>query len=85
MLLDTIGTFPEENKAYEQIKLMPILSYTILVILTMVQVVSYYFFNGKFHPYAMIVMSERIFPQKVNGWTEDQGVKLTKIEKRNLT
>ena len=85
MLLDTIGTFPEENKAYEQIKLMPILSYTILVILTMVQVVSYYFFNGKFHPYAMIVLTERILPQKVNGWTEDQWVKLTKIEKLNIT
>ena len=65
MLLNSIGIFSEEIQAYEKIKLMLILSYTTLVILTIVQVMSYYLYNSKFHPYAMIVMPERTFCQKL--------------------
>ena len=65
VLLNSIGIFSEEIQAYEKIKLMLIFSYTTLVILTIVQAVSYYFYNGKFHPYAMIVMPKRTFCQKV--------------------
>ena len=58
LLLNTIGTFPEENQAFLHIKLMLALGYSLLVLMTMVQVVSYYYCNGRFHPFATIVMPE---------------------------
>ena len=32
--------------------------YSFLVLLTIIQGVSYYLYNGRFHPFAMIVMPE---------------------------
>ena len=58
LLVNTIGTFPEENQAFLHIKLMLALGYSLLVLMTMVQVISYYYCNGRFHPFATIVMPE---------------------------
>ena len=58
LLLDYIGAFPEEEQAFINIKLMIILGYSFLIFLTIIQVVSYYFCNGRFHPFAMIIMPE---------------------------
>ena len=33
--------------------------YPLLVLLTIIQVVSYYLYNGRFHPFALIVMPEK--------------------------
>ena len=60
-LVDSIGVFPEEIQAYEQIKLMIIFGYTSLLILTLVQVLSYYLYNGRFHPFAIIVQPQPVF------------------------
>ena len=35
------------------------LSYTLLVVVTIIQIVSYYLYNGRFHPFALIVMPEK--------------------------
>ena len=57
LLSNTIGTFPKEDQAFLNIKLMLAFGYTFLVLLTIVQVVSYYLCNGRFHAFTMIVMS----------------------------
>ena len=56
ILVNSIGAFPEEIAAYEQIKLMIGFSYPILVLLTAIQIVSYNLYNGRYHPFAIIVM-----------------------------
>lgn len=35
------------------------LSFSLLLLLTILQMISYYFYNGRFHPYALIVMPNR--------------------------
>ena len=59
ILLDSIGAFPEEIEAFELVKLMLIIGYSFLIFLTICQVVLYYLYNGKFHPYSKIVMPNR--------------------------
>merc|ERR1711884_917656 len=59
ILVDSIGVFPEETEAFELVKLMLIIGYSLLVFLTICQVVLYYLYNGKYHPYSKIVMPNR--------------------------
>ena len=59
ILVNSIGAFPEEVKAYEQIQWMIALSYSLLLFFTLVQIVTYYLYNGRFHPFALIVMPEQ--------------------------
>ena len=59
ILEKTIGAFPEEIEAYKQIQWMIGLSYSLLLLLTLVQIVTYYLYNGRFHPFALIVMPEQ--------------------------
>ena len=59
MLLDSIGAFPEETEAFELVKLMLIIGYSFLVFLTICQIVLYYLYNGKYHPYNKIVMPDK--------------------------
>ena len=65
ILVDSIGVYPEEIQAYDQIKLMIILGYTALLILTLIQVLSYYLYNGRFHPFAIIVQPQPVFIKKL--------------------
>ena len=58
LLLDSIGAFPEEEQAFININLMIIFGYSFITLLTIIQVVSYYFCNGRFHPFAVIIMPE---------------------------
>ena len=58
ILIDTIGAFPEEIKAFEQIIFMIPFGYTSLMMLTLIQLLSYYLYNGKFHPFAIIVQPQ---------------------------
>ena len=58
ILVNSIGAFPEEIKAHEQIKWMIGLSNFLLVFLTLVQIVTYYLYNGRFHPFALILAPE---------------------------
>ena len=58
ILLNSIGPFPEEFEAMEKIKLIIGLGYSLLVVLTIVQVVSFYLYNKRFHPFAKIVMPD---------------------------
>ena len=58
LLVNSIGAFQEEIDAYEQIKWMVILSYLGLGLLTFIQIISFYLYNGKFHPFSLIVMGE---------------------------
>ena len=59
LLLNSIGAFPEEYEAFDKIILLLSLGYSLLVLCTTIQVVSYYYFNGKYHPFALIVMPEQ--------------------------
>ena len=56
ILVNSIGAFPQENEAYVQIQWMIGLSYSLLLLLTLGQIVTYYLYNGRFHPFALIVM-----------------------------
>ena len=58
-MIESIGAFPEEYKAYMQIIWMIYLGYTLLVVLTVVQIVSFYLYNGRFHPFAAIIMPDQ--------------------------
>ena len=58
ILLNSIGVFPEETEAYQKIQLMTGLGYSLLVVLTLVQVWLFYLYNGRFHPFAKIAMKE---------------------------
>ena len=57
--MNSIGAFPQEIAAYKQIRWMIGLSYSLLLLLTLVQIVTYYLYNGRFHPFALIVMPEQ--------------------------
>ena len=59
ILINSIGAFPQEIAAYKQIRWMIGLSYSLLLLLTLVQIVTYYLYNGRFHPFALIVMPEQ--------------------------
>ena len=59
LLLNSIGAFPEEYEAFNKLILLLSLGYSLLVLCTIIQVVSYYYFNGKYHPFAIIVMPEQ--------------------------
>ena len=56
--MNSIGTFPEENEAFDKIILMVALAYGLLVLFTIIQIVSYHLYNGRFHPFSLIVMSK---------------------------
>ena len=56
ILINSIGALPQEIEALHQIQLMIGLSYTCLLVFTLVQVVCYYFYNGKCHPFAAIIL-----------------------------
>ena len=58
ILVNSIGAFPEEIEAYVQIQWMIGLSYPLLVLLTTVQIVSFYLYNDRFHPFALIVRTK---------------------------
>ena len=45
--------------AYKQIRWMIGLSYSLLLLLTLVQIVTFYLYNGRFHPFALIVMPKQ--------------------------
>ena len=55
ILVNSIGAFPEEIQAYEQIKVMLGASYGLLVIGTVLQVGLYHLYNGQYHPFALIL------------------------------
>ena len=77
VLVNSIGAFPEETTAYEQIKWMIGLSYPLLVLLTITQMVTYYLYNGRFHPFALILEPKpKIKTQKLN----EESVKLSNSE-----
>ena len=59
ILQNSIGAFPEELQAYEVVKLMLIIGFSLLVLLTICQLVLYYLYNGKYHPYSNIVLPNR--------------------------
>ena len=59
LLLNSIGAFPEEYEAFNKIILLLCLGYTLLMLCTIIQIVSYYLFNGKYHPFALIVLPEQ--------------------------
>ena len=59
ILVNSIGPFPEEIQAYEQIILMLTLSYGVLVCGTACQVLLYHWYNGKYHPFACILSQDQ--------------------------
>ena len=63
ILVNSIGAFPEEIEAHGQIKWMIGLSYTLLVVVTIIQIVSYYLYNGRFHPFASIILPKQVNSQ----------------------
>ena len=56
LLVSSIGAFPEEFEAFEGIKVLLGVGYTALLLLTLLQIVSYYLYNGKFHPFAALII-----------------------------
>mgnify|MGYP001179260583 FL=1 len=58
ILINSIGAFPEEIQAYEQMKVMLGTAYGLLIICTVLQVVLYYLYNGIYHPFACIVIDQ---------------------------
>ena len=58
ILINSIGAFPEEIQAYEQMKVMLGTAYGLLIIGTVLQVVLYYLYNGIYHPFACIVIDQ---------------------------
>ena len=58
ILINSIGAFPEEIQAYEQMKVTLGTAYGLLIICTVLQVVLYYLYNGIYHPFACIVIGQ---------------------------
>ena len=58
ILVNSIGAFPEEIEAFERLKLMLILSFTLLLLSTIIQILSFYLCNGKFHPFTLIAQDD---------------------------
>jgi len=54
-LVNSIGALPEENYAFRQIIVMIAVGYSLLVLLTIIQTLSYFLYNDKFHPFALII------------------------------
>ena len=55
ILVNSIGAFPEETYAFRQIIAMIVVGYSLLVLLTIIQTLSYLLYNDKFHPFARII------------------------------
>ena len=56
VLVNSIGAFTVEFEATQQIINMIALSYIFLVVFTIVQVVTFYLYNGRYHPFSIVVM-----------------------------
>ena len=54
-LINSIGAFQEEIEAYAQIKVMIGVAYTLLLLFTVTQIMTYFLYNGKFHPFSVII------------------------------
>ena len=59
ILVNSIGAFSQEDDAFQQIKLLIGLGYTFLIILSILQMVVYYLYNGRFHPFSAILRIEQ--------------------------
>ena len=59
ILVNSIGTYPEENDAYFQIQIIVGFGFSSLALMTMVQLVSYYLYNCKYHPFNKIVQKDK--------------------------
>ena len=59
ILVNSIGAFPTEIIAFWKIQRVLGVSYGLLLLFTIVQLVAYYFYNSKYHPFYKIVRSER--------------------------
>ena len=51
----TIGVLPMETESYERAKLFSWLFYPILIVLALLQAVSFILYNGPMHPLAKIL------------------------------
>ena len=63
-LIKSIGAMPEEHFAYFQIQLMIFASYGGLLLLFIIQVLSYFLFNKKFHPLSEILVQGKYLSNK---------------------
>merc|ERR1711976_1000445 len=61
VLVNSIGAFPQEIEAYHKIQWFIGVGYSLLQTMTIVQLATYYLYNGKYHPFARIVMPDRKF------------------------
>ena len=77
ILVNSIGAFPEEIQAFEQIQLMIALGYSSLLLLTIIQIVSYYLYNGRFHPFAVIV-TQNLHQSQSQTASKDQSNEIVK-------
>ena len=59
VLVNSIGALPQEIGAFYKIQWFIGLGYSLLLVVTIVQLVTYYLYNGKYHPFAKIVMPDR--------------------------
>ena len=63
LLVNSIGAFPEEFEAFHGIKVLLGVGYTGLLLMTVLQIVSYYLYNGKCHPFATLIILPQESPQ----------------------
>ena len=55
LLKSTIDTIPEEDEAYDLAKLLSWVFFPIFVLVALGQVLLFYLFNDRFHPFAEIL------------------------------
>ena len=70
-LSDTIGVLPEETKAYNLIIWLICSSHSCLLLLTIIEMICFFLYNSKYHPFKMILQIEGIRRLMVNLWHND--------------
>ena len=70
-LINSIGAFQEEIEAYAQIKVMIGVAYTLLLLFTVTQIMTYFLYNGKLHPFSVIISLDNEMLKTENKPTEE--------------
>ena len=71
LMFNTIGVLPEETSAYNLIIWLICSSHSCLLLLTIIEMICFFLYNSKYHPFKMILQIEGIRRLMVNLWHND--------------
>ena len=84
LLFNTIGVLPEETDAYNLIICLICASHSCLLLLTIFEMIFFYLYNSKFHPFKMILQPEGILLLQMYIYDSSWYVNITRWERYGI-